>query len=92
MPFEKGNKLGGRNKGSVNKTTTKIRNAFAELLEDNLPKLKDDLEQLDPAQRVRLLIDLSKYVIPQLKATEHKLDDETAAVFNMPIKEFFGVK
>ena len=47
MKFEKGNKLGkGRPKGSANKSSDKIRDAFALLLEDNLEQIKKDFEEL----------------------------------------------
>lgn len=92
MPFEKGHKKAtGRPKGSSNKSTQKVRDAFALLLEDNLDTLREDISSLKPAARTRLLLDLAKYVVPTLKSTELKLDEETAAVFNMPVKKFFGV-
>ena len=78
MPFKKGESgnKDGRPKGVANKSTSKVRDAFALLLEDNLPKLRQDLESLKPDQRVRLLLDLAKYVVPQLKSTEIKGDKD----------------
>ena len=75
MPFEKGHdKATGRPKGSSNKATSKVRESFTSLLEDNLDQLKDDFKELDPKDRIKLFLDLSKYVIPQLKQTDVKLD------------------
>jgi len=75
MPFEKGHdKATGRPKGSSNKATSKVRDSFKELLEDNLEQLKEDFKELDPKDRIKLFLDLSKYVIPQLKQTEVKLE------------------
>lgn len=71
MPFEKGHKkVGGRQQGSKNKSTTKVREAFTNLLEDNLDQLREDFKELEPKDRIRLFMELSKYVIPQLKSTE----------------------
>lgn len=75
MPFEKGHdKAQGRPKGSSNKATSKVRDSFTNLLEDNLEQLKEDFKDLEPKDRIKLFLDLSKYVIPQLKQTEVKLD------------------
>jgi hypothetical protein len=75
MPFEEGHdKAKGRPKGSSNKATSKVRESFTSLLEDNLEQLKDDFKELEPKDRIKLFLDLSKYVIPQLKQTEVKLD------------------
>ena len=68
--FEKGNTSGGRTKGAVNKATSKVRESFTNLLEDNLEQLKDDFKELEPKDRIKLFLDLSKYVIPQLKQTD----------------------
>lgn len=77
MPFEKGHKkVGGRQQGSKNKATSKVREAFTNLLEDNLDQLREDFKELEPKDRIRLFMELSKYVIPQLKSTEIKGDSE----------------
>ena len=75
MAFKEGHeKQGGRTKGSSNKATSKVRESFTSLLEDNLEQLKADFKELDPKDRIKLFLDLSKYVIPQLKQTEVKLE------------------
>jgi len=75
MKFQKGNTAGGRTAGSKNKTTQKIREAYQQLIEDNLPQLQDDIDALKPAERLRFLIDLSNYVIPKLRNTEQTVID-----------------
>ena len=75
MPFEKGHtQATGRPKGSSNKATSKVRNAYTDLLEGNLEQLKEDFKELEPKDRIKLFLDLSKYVIPQLKQSEVKLE------------------
>lgn len=66
--FTKGNK--GKPKGSLNKSSEKIRLAFAQLLEDNLDTLIEDISKLEPKDRARFFLDLSKYIVPTLKASE----------------------
>jgi hypothetical protein len=62
--------INGRPKGAVNKTTTEIREHFQNLVADNLQKLNEDLKTLEPLQRLKMIIELSKFVVPTLKATE----------------------
>jgi uncharacterized protein YeeX (DUF496 family) len=68
--FAEGNE--GRPKGSVNKSINEIREAFQMLLEDNLEKLQEDLNELAPKDRIKLLLDLSNYILPKLRTTEYK--------------------
>lgn len=87
MPFEEGhNKATGRPKGSSNKATSKVRDAYTKLLEDNLEQLKDDFKELDPKDRIKLFLDLSKYVVPQLKQTE--LIGDPDKPINIPVINF----
>jgi hypothetical protein len=77
MPFEKGkDKTGGRTKGISNKSTSRIREAYTNLLEGNLEQLKKDFAELEPEKRIKLFLDMSKYIIPTLKATELDLGDD----------------
>jgi len=65
-----GVKTGGRTAGAVNKTTKEIREHFQNLVSDNLEQLDNDLKSLEPLQRLKMIIELSKFVVPTLKATE----------------------
>lgn len=67
-----GRKFGGREKGTPNKTTEEIRERFQLLISDNLEKLNEDLAGLDPEKRLKYIIELSKFVIPTLRATDLK--------------------
>lgn len=70
-----GKKFGGRKKGTPNKTTEEIRNKFQLILTDNLETLNEDLSGLDPDKRIKYMIELAKFVIPTLKATDLKTND-----------------
>ena len=91
MPFEEGNTLGGRTKGSSNKATSKVRESFTSLLEDNLQQLKADFKELEPKDRIKLFLDLSKYVIPQLKQTDSTLNT-TLNINDFDISELYDSK
>ena len=80
MPFTKGDKninRSGRKSGSTNKTTNEIRKKYLELIENNFEQLETDLKSLRASERVKAIIELSKFILPTLKATEMSLSNET---------------
>ena len=78
-----GMKYGGRKKGTPNLVTQDIREAFQKLIEDNLPQLEKDLASLEPKERLKMIVDLSAYVIPKLKQID--IESETFRVGITPI-------
>ena len=81
--FAKGNNLGGRKVGSRNKTTQTIRDTFLKFIEDNLERMQEDFDQLDPKDRFRYLFEMSKFILPSLKSIEfgNVLDELTEEQF-----------
>jgi hypothetical protein len=80
MPFTKNDKninRSGRKNGSTNKTTHEIRTKYLELIENNFDQLETDLQTLKASERVKAIIELSKFILPTLKATEMSLSNET---------------
>lgn len=65
-------KLSSR-KGIPNRTTQQVRKAFQLLIDDNLEQMQSDLDALTPRDRLRFIIDLSKFILPQLQAVS--IDD-----------------
>ncbi|WP_242120954.1 hypothetical protein [Aestuariivivens sediminicola] len=78
----KGKKTGGRTKGTPNKITKEIREYFQNLIVSNIDILEQDLRSLEPLQRLKMIIELSKFVVPTLKATDLSLKDEDEDNFN----------
>ncbi|MDA8568601.1 hypothetical protein N9K80_00530 [Flavobacteriaceae bacterium] len=60
----------GRPLGSKNKSTILIKNTIASILDDNVELFKEKLLQLNDKDFVRTYMDLTKYVIPTMKAVE----------------------
>ncbi|WP_310991948.1 hypothetical protein [Aequorivita marina] len=66
----------GRPKGSKNKATAEVREKFKELVENNLSTFQDDLDTLQPYERLTIVMQLAKFVLPTLKATELTTDSD----------------
>jgi hypothetical protein len=43
---------------------------MTQLLENNIDKLQEDIDTLDPLPRIKVLLELAKFVIPILRSTE----------------------
>jgi hypothetical protein len=80
MPFQKGHKkVGGKKKGTQNKATSEIKQAYKNLIENNLDNITIWLEQVaekNPDRALGILIDLSEFVVPKLARTETKHEGE----------------
>jgi hypothetical protein len=61
-------RMGGRAKGTPNKTTATVKDWLSKLLEDNRRQIESDLKAIEPAERVRLYAALLNYVIPKQQA------------------------
>ena len=92
----------GRKPGVPNKVTQDIREAYKMLIESNLGNLSEWLKKIavkDPEKAIRILADLSEYVIPKLARTEHVGDKENplniscdlSKISTEALKELIGV-
>ena len=66
----KGQRQNGRTPGTQNKTTKEIRETFKNLLENNLELIQEDLNELEPKDRLMFLLKLTSFVIPTLRSIE----------------------
>ena len=68
-----GKKHGGRKKGTPNKETKDIREAFQLLVENNLDNLElwiNQLAEKNPEKAINTILKLSDYILPKLNKTE----------------------
>ncbi|APY11308.1 hypothetical protein BWZ22_08665 [Seonamhaeicola sp. S2-3] len=56
--------------GISDKMTIKTRECFKNLIENNLERLQDDLNSLEPKDRLKIIISLSAFVLPKLNAVD----------------------
>ena len=75
-------RLGGRKKGTPNKSTASLKNWLSGVLENNRNQFEKDLKSLLPEERVRLLSGLFAYVIPKQASLtlEEQISSETEAL------------
>ena len=65
-------RLGGRQKGTPNKVTATLREWVADLLDRNRERIEEDLEALEPKDRLLMLERLMGYVLPKCKVDEEE--------------------
>ncbi len=70
-------KLGGRQKGTPNKTTSDLREFIQELLDDNREQIALDFALLPAVKKLEMFEKLCGYLIPKQSATSTKLDITT---------------
>lgn len=84
-----GQKTGGRKKGTPNKSTIQIREAYQRLVENNLDNMSTWLADVagdDPKQALELMLKLSEYMIPKLARQEIVGNDGEDLFKNITLK------
>jgi hypothetical protein len=74
MAFKKGHSgnPSGKPKGAINKTTKEIRETITLIVSNNIDTIQNDLDELSPRDRVKVLVDLIQYITPKLKAVGYQ--------------------
>ena len=79
-------RMGGRAKGTLNKTTVTTKLWIQQILDENQQTIRDDLKKLSAKDRVNALLSLIPYVVPKQMAAQATLaierltDDEIEAM------------
>lgn len=68
-------KTGGRTKGTPNKITSELRDSLKQIIDGELISLSNRLEQLEPKERIELLIKLLPYILPKVQTVSHREDE-----------------
>lgn len=61
----KGKKTGGRQKGTLNRTTEQFRTMVKEFVITNWPRIQSDFDALKPGERVLFLERLIRHFLPE---------------------------
>tara|TARA_B110000902_G_C14005957_1_gene474508 strand:- start:267 stop:515 length:249 start_codon:yes stop_codon:yes gene_type:complete len=70
-----GNKYGGRKKGTPNKLTKELRSVLKEVIYNELENIEERLDELEPKQRLELVIKLMPYVFPKIESASHMINE-----------------
>lgn len=75
-------RLGGRKKGTPNKSTSDLKNWLSGVLNDNRNQFEKDLKDLLPEERIKVLSGLFNYIIPkqQTLSVEEQIQFETESL------------
>ena len=69
----------GRTPGAAGVVTQEVKKAFSKLIENNLDQLQNDLDQLEPLHRIKIIIQLSEFIIPKMKSIEVAAEIESVS-------------
>ena len=58
-------KVAGRQAGTPNRATAEIRAKFIELVEAELPTIREDLKALQPKERLEILLRFATFCVPK---------------------------
>jgi len=61
-------RLGGRAKGTPNKTTSTVKEWLTQLVDANRKQIEKGLKTMDPVERVKLFGQLLNYIVPKQQA------------------------
>ncbi|WP_278561615.1 MULTISPECIES: hypothetical protein [Phocaeicola] len=67
-------KTGGRVKGTPNKVTYSLKEWITSLIDKQRTQIEQDLQELEPKERLQMIEKLMQYVIPKQAAQQVKLD------------------
>ncbi len=82
-----GKKFGGRKKGTPNKTTKEIKEAFEMIVDNNLSNIDEWIKNIaddNPEKAINIILKFAEYVLPKLNKTEYieTKDDEYVNMTN----------
>jgi len=81
-----GKKFGGRKKGTPNKVTQDLRQWITDFLEGNREQVIQDLQAVEPKERLQFYEKLLQYAVPKMRRTEIE------GQLNVPIEQVTGMK
>jgi hypothetical protein len=87
MAFKKGvsGNYDGRPKGSLNKSSLKLRETIFAFLEEKFEFILKDIESLPAKERVKLYFDLLNYGLPKLQSVQMESEFDKFSDFQLDL-------
>ena len=78
----------GRAKGTLNKTTTEMKEILNKALFGDAQSIIDDLDELNPKDRLMIKAKFAPFILPSMKAVEAKIvsEGDTSLGFSIDYK------
>jgi hypothetical protein len=70
-----GKKFGGREKGTPNRLTKELRSALKDIVYQELEKIEEHLDELEPKERLELVLKLMPYTLPKVNNISHTTNE-----------------
>ena len=67
-------RLGGRQKGTPNRTTTTLKTWIEQIIDGNRAQIKRDFKSLSPKERIQMIEKFLPYIIPKQQAVSASVD------------------
>ncbi|MDE6235281.1 MAG: hypothetical protein K2M56_05990 [Muribaculaceae bacterium] len=85
-------RLGGRQKGTPNKSTSSMREIIAEHWREyqESGQFAADLKELDPATRAVLMERYAQYIAPKMKSVDMEVTQKTQITIEARLRELCG--
>ena len=70
-----GKKYGGREKGTPNRLTKELRSVLKDIVYQELEEIEKHLNELEPKERIELVLKLMPYNIPKVNSISHNTNE-----------------
>ena len=70
-----GKKFGGREKGTPNRLTKELRSVLKDIVYQELEKIEEHLDELEPKERLELVLKLMPYTLPKVNNISHTTNE-----------------
>jgi hypothetical protein len=90
LPKGRTNNPAGKPKGATNKVTLTVRERIGTYIDSNFESFIEDVQTLEPKDRVKTFLDLLQYSTPKFQAQQIRIENLSDELLDYLIKEVKG--